>query len=387
MQYLYPMRLEASLHETIWGGRRLEQEHWKQIPPGKMLVGEAWETEVNNLIENGLYAGKTLGTVVQEMGASFVGERGIELYGQRFPLLAKFIDANAQLSVQVHPDDTYAAKHEGGKLGKTEFWYILAAEPHATIVHGFKAKASRAEVEQAIQHATLESLLHQEEVQAGDVIFVPAGTVHAIGSGILLYELQEYSDITYRMYDYGRLTASGQPRELHIERSLAVSSYDVSSRVKKTPVILEGGPGYEDRCLVACRYFVTREIHLNGRGGMEGETEGSCIILSSLSLQYPQALQYSQADRTERLEPGDSSSDLVYRDQADKSIELAQKNQIVVYYGEKLKQCETLSQGQTMIIPAGMGKYRIEGNGIVLYSYIPAPSDEAWRVWREKNED
>ncbi|MBV9615396.1 MAG: class I mannose-6-phosphate isomerase, partial [Ktedonobacteraceae bacterium] len=342
VQYLYPMRLEASLHETIWGGRRLEQEHWKQIPPGKMLVGEAWETEVNNLIENGLYAGKTLGTVVQEMGASFVGERGIELYGQRFPLLAKFIDANAQLSVQVHPDDTYAAKHEGGKLGKTEFWYILAAEPHATIVHGFKEKASRAEVEQAIQHATLESLLHQEEVQAGDVIFVPAGTVHAIGSGILLYELQEYSDITYRMYDYGRLTASGQPRELHIERSLAVSSYDVSSRVKKTPVILEGGPGYEDRCLVACRYFVTREIHLNGRGGMEGKTVGSCIILSSLSAQ------------------------------------------IEVRYGENLKQCETLSQGQTMILPAGMGQYRIEGNGIVLYSYIPAPSDEAWRVWREK---
>jgi mannose-6-phosphate isomerase len=343
-QDLYPLRLKASLHETIWGGRRLEREHWKQMPAGEeVLIGEAWETEVSNLIENGAHAGKTLGTMVQELGAALIGERAVALYGQRFPLLAKFIDANAQLSVQVHPDDTYAAEHEGGKLGKTEFWYVLAAEPHATIVHGFKEKVSRAEVEQAIQNVTLDSLLHQEEVQAGDVIFVPAGTVHAIGSGILLYELQEYSDITYRMYDYGRLTASGQPRALHIERSLAVSSYEVSSHSKKTPVALTGGSSYEDRCLVACRYFVTREIHLNGRGAMERQTEGSCIILSSLGAQ------------------------------------------VEVSYGVNLQQKEMLARGQTLILPAELGAFRIEGKQTLLYSYIPAPSDEAWQAWREKN--
>jgi mannose-6-phosphate isomerase len=341
-QDLYPLRLKASLHETIWGGRRLEQERWKQIPPGEILIGEAWETEVSNLIENGAYAGKTLGTLVQELGTSLIGERTVEIYGRRFPLLAKFIDANAQLSVQVHPDDAYAAKHEGGKLGKTEFWYVLAAEPHATIVYGFKEKTSRAEIERAIQNVTLDALLHQEEVQAGDVIFVPAGTVHAIGSGILLYELQEYSDVTYRMYDYGRLTASGQPRELHIERSLAVSSYDVASHSKKTPVLLIDDPGYEDRCLVACRYFVTREIQLNGPGVMESQTEGSCIILSSLVAQ------------------------------------------VEVYYGAQ--QRETLVRGQTMILPAELGAFRIEGNGTLLYSYVPAPSDEAWQMWRENNE-
>jgi mannose-6-phosphate isomerase len=344
VQYLYPLRLEASLHETIWGGRRLEHDHWKEIPPNKTLVGEAWETEISNLIANGAYAGKTLGTIVQELGTSFIGERAAALHGQRFPLLAKFIDANAQLSVQVHPDDTYAAEHEGGKLGKTEFWYILAAEPHATIVYGFKEQTSRSAVGQAIQNVTLDKLLHQEEVQAGDVVFVPAGTVHAIGSGILLYELQEYSDVTYRMYDYGRLTASGQPRELHIERSLAVSSYDVASRIKKTPVALKGGYGYEERCLVACRYFVTREIHLNGKGTLEGQTEDSCIILSSLGAQ------------------------------------------IEVRYGTDLKQSETLVRGQTMILPAALGTYHIEGNGTLLYSYVPAPADEAWQAWHTQNE-
>jgi mannose-6-phosphate isomerase len=344
VQYLYPLRLEASLHETIWGGRRLERDHWKQIPPTQTLVGEAWETETSNLIANGAYAGKTLGTIVQELGTSFIGERAAALYGQRFPLLAKFIDANAQLSVQVHPDDIYAAEHEGGKLGKTEFWYILAAEPHSTIVYGFKEQTTRSEVEQAIQNVTLDRLLHQEEVQAGDVVFVPAGTVHAIGSGILLYELQEYSDITYRMYDYGRLTPSGQPRELHIERSLAVSSYDVAPRIKKTPVTLQSGHNYEERCLVACRYFVTCELHLDGKGAMADQTDGSCIILSSLGAQ------------------------------------------IEVHYGDNFKQSETLVRGQTMILPATLGTYSIAGNGTLLYSYVPAPADKAWQAWRTQNE-
>ncbi len=224
MTNLYPVRLEASLHETIWGGRRLERAGLKTLPPS-IAIGEAWETEVSTIVQNGPYAGKTLGTLVEILGAELLGAQSLAVYGNRFPLLAKFIDANAKLSVQVHPDDTYAAQYEGGKLGKTEFWYILAAEPGATIVHGFKAPTTRAMVQDAIEHNTLEDMLHEEVVFAGDVIFVPPGTVHAIGGGVMLYELQEYSDITYRMYDYGRLTASGAPRELHIARSLDVSNY------------------------------------------------------------------------------------------------------------------------------------------------------------------
>ena len=346
MTSLYPVRLEASLHETIWGGRRLERDGWKTLPPS-VAIGEAWETEVSTIVQNGPYAGKTLGELVDELGASLLGAQSIAIYGNRFPLLAKFIDANAKLSVQVHPDDTFAAQYEGGKLGKTEFWYILAAEPGATIVHGFKAPTTRAMVQEAIEHATLEDLLHEEVVSAGDVIFVPAGTVHAIGSGVMLYELQEYSDITYRMYDYGRLTASGTPRTLHIERSLDVTHYGASSRIKCTPLSLPGGASYEEQCLVACPYFVTRQITFKNTrsfdGYMKGETRASCIILTSLGAE------------------------------------------VLVRYGNSLKENERLSRGQTMILPAALGNYCIEGTGRLLFSYVPSPDDEAWQMWETAN--
>jgi len=345
---VYPIRLEASLHETIWGGRRLERDGWKQLPPGDVAIGEAWETEINTVVQNGPYAGKTLGNLVTTMGPLLLGEQVIAIFGPRFPLLAKFIDANAQLSVQVHPGDDYAAQHEGGKLGKTEFWYILAAEPGAKIIHGFKTPTSRAAVHAAIHNVTLDQLLHEEAVQAGDVIFVPAGTVHAIGSGVMLYELQQYSDITYRMYDYGRLTAFGQPRELHIEQSLDVSHYSVSPQVKAQPVALSGGPGYEDRCLVACRYFVTRELllkdHASISSSMLHHTNASCVILASLGAE------------------------------------------IRIHYGEALQRSEALSNGQTMVLPAALGDYCIEGKGTLLFSYVPTPDDEALRLWQARNQ-
>src|SRR5438874_8541554 len=143
------MRLEASLHETIWGGRRLERDGWKHLPPGNSAIGEAWETEISTVVQNGPYAGQTLGELVELVGPALLGEEAMAIFGRRFPLLAKFIDANAQLSVQVHPDDAYAAAHEDGKLGKTEFWYILAAEPNATVVYGFKGPTTRPEVKRA----------------------------------------------------------------------------------------------------------------------------------------------------------------------------------------------------------------------------------------------
>ena len=348
MQRLHPIRLEASLHATLWGGRRLEHDGWKTLPVRDIAIGEAWETEINTVAQNESYKGKTLGTLVEELGVALLGEQAIAIYGSRFPLLAKFIDAHAKLSVQVHPNDEYAAQYEGGKLGKTEFWYILAAEPNATIVHGFEAPTSTAQVQQAIEQATLEGLLHEEVVSAGDVIFVPAGTVHAIGSGVLLYELQEYSDITYRMYDYGRLTATGVPRALHVERSLAVTNFTRSPQVKAQPVALSAHGSYEDRCLVACQYFVTREITLKEQnnstyGYMNGMTEGSCLLISSLGAE------------------------------------------IQVFYGDRLRYCEQLSRGQTMILPAALGKYSIEGTGTFLLAYVPTPGDAAWQLWEAEN--
>jgi mannose-6-phosphate isomerase len=348
VEFLYPIRLEASLHETIWGGRRLERDGWKPLPPGDIAIGEAWETEVSTVIQNGPYAGKTLGELVELLGPALLGTQSMAIFGRRFPLLAKFIDANAPLSVQVHPDDAYAAAHEDGKLGKTEFWYVLAAEPNATVVYGFKGSTTRAEVQCAIQEVTLETLLHEEPVTAGNVIFVPAGTVHAIGSGVMLYELQEYSDLTYRMYDYGRLTAAGKPRPLHVERSLDVSRYEPAGRIKVKPVLLANGLEYEEHCLVACQYFVTRELRLtpckSTHSSIKGKTTGSCTILSSLGAE------------------------------------------VQVYYGASLKHSEALSKGQTMVLPAALGNYRIEGRGRLVFSYVPTVGDEAWQAWRAKNE-
>jgi len=338
---IHPFRLDASLHETIWGGRQLEEAGWKKLPPGDVLIGESWETEVNTIAQNSLYTGKTLGSLVDELGEDLLGADAMAIFGPRFPLLAKFIDARAKLSVQVHPNDQYAHTYEGGKLGKTEFWYILDATPGAHIVHGFQALCTRAEVQQAIEGVRLEELMHVEPVKSGDVVFVPAGTVHAIGEGVLLYELQEYSDVTYRMYDYGRLDAHGRPRQLHVERSLEVTRYEPSTRVKTHPVTLTEAEAYTERCLVACRYFVTREIVL--RTQLEGRTDGSCQILSSLG-----------AD-------------------------------LRVFYGANLAQAERLTRGQTMVLPAALGSYRIEGEGAFLASHVPAPEDEAWRKWREQN--
>lgn len=343
MLHIHPFRLEASLHETIWGGRRLGEAGWKKLPPGDALIGESWETEVNTVAQNSRYTGKTLGQLVEELDTALLGADSIAVFGHRFPLLAKFIDANARLSVQVHPDDQYAAVHEQGKLGKTEFWYILDSAPGAKIVHGFAAPSARASVQRAIEEIRLEELLREEPVAPGDVIFVPAGTVHAIGSGVLLYELQEYSDITYRMYDYGRLDTQGRPRELHIERSLDVTRYEPSAHIKMRPVTLNETPEYTERCLVACRYFVTREIAL--RGSMDGQTGASCLILSSLGAE------------------------------------------LSIRYGDGLKAVEGLTRGQTMVLPAALGSYRIEGRGRFLASHVPASEDRAWQLWRTQNSD
>ncbi len=347
MRSLHPIRLEASLHETIWGGRRLERDGWKKLPPDDITIGESWETEISTVAQNKPYAGRTLGSLVEELGNHLLGEQVISIFGHRFPLLAKLLDSNDKLSVQVHPDDTYALLHECGKLGKTEFWYVLDAAPGASIIHGFKAATSRREVQKAIEDATLEKLLHEESVCTGDIIFVPAGTVHAIGKGVLLYELQEYSDLTYRMYDYGRLTAAGTPRELHIEHALAVSHFEKSPRIKMQPLPLPGEKGYRDRCLAACQYFVTRELVFQqssaSNGYMKSKTGGSCIILTSLGAE------------------------------------------VAVRYGNAFEYEEHLVKGQTMVLPAALGNYCIEGKGVLLFSYVPAPGDEIRRLWEAKN--
>ena len=203
---------------------------------------------------NGRLAGRTLAQVTQEYGAALVGTRTIERYGLDFPLLAKFIDADAPLSIQVHPDDTYAHQNESatGFHGKTEAWYILDADPGASVIYGLAHASSRGELKTAIQDHTVEALFQRVPVQAGDVVFVPAGTMHAIDAGTMLFEIQQKSDLTYRVYDYGRRDAkTGQPRELHVDKALDVTDFDPPARTTIPPLDLSASR----QLLIACELF------------------------------------------------------------------------------------------------------------------------------------
>ncbi len=334
--HLTPLPLTCSLHPTIWGGQRLTIHAGKTLPP-EAAIGESWETELACSVREGRHHGATLGELVERLGDDLLGWRAIAVLGRRFPLLAKFLDAQQPLSVQVHPDDAYAAEHEDGKLGKTEVWYILHAEPGAKIVYGLRRPSSRDEVRAAIQADRLEDLLALREVAAGDVYFVPAGTVHAIGGGIVLYELQEYSDVTYRLYDYARVQPDGTRRALHVEASLDVMRFTPAA-ASFTPVALSDAtlPAGSRRVLAACRYFVLEELRLGG--AWERATTGaSCEILSVL----------------------DGECRVSGRE------------------GEAV----VLRHGDTAVLPARLGAYRLDGEARVMRSYVPEEDDESLVRW------
>ncbi|MCL2095853.1 MAG: class I mannose-6-phosphate isomerase [Oscillospiraceae bacterium] len=218
---LYPLKLKPVLKDNIWGGKRLASEYGKSKVQDKKIA-ESWELTVHkngvNIIENGEYANKTLEDL-------FKSDKSIiapDYKSDKFPLLIKFIDAEHDLSVQVHPDDIYAAEHEDGELGKTEMWYIIDAAPGAKIVYGLNADYTREDLQKLIDRGRFEECLNYIEVKRGEVYFIPAGLVHAIGAGILIAEVQQNSDTTYRFYDYNRLDSNGEPRELHTKQALDV---------------------------------------------------------------------------------------------------------------------------------------------------------------------
>jgi mannose-6-phosphate isomerase len=335
---LRPIKLQSSLHETIWGGDHLAAVAGKDLAPGSR-VGESWETEVGNVAVNPPYAGRTLASLAESMGDDLLGTQAIAVFGRRFPLLAKFIDASDRLSVQVHPDDVYAREHADGSLGKTEAWYILRADPGARLVLGLDHQSSADEVRRAIDDSRLEALLHEFPVRVGDVVFVPAGMVHGIGAGIVLYELQEYSDITYRLYDYGRVQANGRPRDLHVDRGLAVMRYGAADRDTVRPVdVATGAEPARRRVLVACRYFVLEEIALTGTT-VSATTATSCSIVTTL------------AGHAEIAQP--DGQDPV-----------------------------RLALGQTAVLPALMGPYTLTGYNLrLLHSYVPTDDDALARRW------
>jgi mannose-6-phosphate isomerase len=221
---LEALPLEARLTPAIWGGHVLRDRFGK---PGDRTekIGEAWECWDDDRIASGTYAGRTLGDVRRELGAALLGPLDP---ARAFPLLTKFIDANRALSVQVHPDDAYARRVEHEPNGKTECWHVLDAQPGASIVLGWSRDTSREEYLERVAAGTLDELLRTVPVHAGDSFYLPAGTLHAIGAGIVIFETQQTSDLTYRIYDYGRLDDSGKPRELHVAKAADVLDYRAS---------------------------------------------------------------------------------------------------------------------------------------------------------------
>lgn len=244
----YPLLLEPILKEKLWGGRTLERVVDKSLPPGAR-IGESWDTWEGCRVLNGVQRGATLGELISADPLGTGGAAGVQL-----PLLFKYLDARQALSVQVHPDDAQAQALEGEPRGKTEAWYILHAEPGATIVHGFARPVDERAVREALAAQRLPDLLAFVPARAGDVFFVPAGLVHAIGAGIVLAEIQQNSDTTYRFYDWDRRDDGGNPRELHVEKSLRVAEFGARETHRVAPLTLRSD-ALERTFLVACRYF------------------------------------------------------------------------------------------------------------------------------------
>ncbi len=228
---IYPILLDGVIVPTIWGGTKLHKMYKKGC--GKFSIGEIWELSVQCRrqcrIKNGPLAGQTLNEFIVRCGNDVVYS---EYDGANFPLLVKFIDATNKLSVQVHPDDTYAFEHEHS-AGKNELWYIVSAEPNAEIVYGLKSQYTCSQLEQAINTGQLDGMLNRVKVKRGDVFYVPAGLVHAIGQGIIIAEIQQNSNLTYRLYDYDRRDENGNKRELHIEKALGAIKHYNSSEITK----------------------------------------------------------------------------------------------------------------------------------------------------------
>ncbi len=246
------LKLSPSYKSYLWGGRRLIEEYNKNYS-GKILA-ESWELSCHpdgpSVIAEGRYAGMTLSRYIEQKGKKILGVNCRRF--QEFPILIKLIDAKENLSVQVHPDNPYALAHEG-QYGKTEMWYVIDSEEHAYLYYGFKRKISREEFLRRIKEETLLEVLHAVPVQKGDVLFIEAGTIHAIGKGILLAEIQQNSNVTYRVYDYGRVGPDGKKRDLHIEKAL-----DVTERI---PVVRG-----KSSCphIASCNYFTVDKLNLDG---------------------------------------------------------------------------------------------------------------------------
>lgn len=318
----YPLLMQAPVKDYIWGGTKLRKKYNKASDAERLA--ESWELSCHrdgpSVIANGPARGMTLEQYIREEGRELLGSKARSF--ENFPIMIKLIDARDNLSVQVHPDNEYALKNEG-EYGKTEMWYIIDAEPGAELLYGVERKITARELSDSLQNGTITDLCHHAPVKKGDVFFIPAGTIHAIGKGILLAEVQQNSNTTYRLYDYGRLGNDGRPRQLHVKQGSEVCSLEpLPLKDKRETVRLS------DTCsgelLASCDYFTTYSVNVNGSAGLAADDS---------SFQT-----FTVLEGAITLTAGDTS------------LEMA--------------------AGQTVFLPAGMGSYSLTGEGHLIFTTL-----------------
>jgi len=282
MYSLYPLKFTPVLKHRIWGGNRIK-EKFGLYDASVEKCGEAWVLSAvkdsETIVENGHFAGNTLSEMCEVFMDDLMGEDAWKKFNEDFPLLLKIIDANDFLSVQVHPDDALAKKKHGLRFGKTEMWYVIHAEPGAQIVAGFNEAVDREKLSKHIEAGTLKNILKFHSMHTGDMIYLPAGMVHATGPGLLIAEIQQTSDITYRLYDWDRKDEHGQARELHIENALDAVNFELQPEIIRNfePKINATTP------MIETPYFRASFIKLHSAVEKNVELVDKCILYFALN--------------------------------------------------------------------------------------------------------
>ncbi|MFD2671194.1 type I phosphomannose isomerase catalytic subunit [Marinicrinis sediminis] len=322
----YPLKFEPEFKERVWGGRGLEAFGF-DLPEG--AIGEAWvigdHANGTTAAANGPLAGKGLDEIRKAFGEEWLGENGAKSKNGRFPLLIKWLDCQDDLSIQVHPNDHYENLAEG-ELGKTEMWYIVHAEPGAKIIYGLQPEVDRDTFAKAIAEDRILDTLQEVEVQTGDTFYIPAGTVHALKAGVIVAEIQQNSDTTYRLYDYNRPGLDGKPRELHIGDSLNVTAYGDSGATRKQTDLSKA---HEWLNLAVSPYFVTNKGLVDGAWTIE-QVSGTFQI-----------------------------------------IMVCEGNGQIAWSGQDDADSLDLQPGDALLIPANLESYTLSGNMTVLQSHLP----------------
>jgi mannose-6-phosphate isomerase len=281
------LRFEEAYFERIWGGEKLRTLYGKSIPPNA-LIGEAWlvadHPQHESIVAEGSHRGRTLRSLLEEYPQEILGARPRLTPHGRFPLLLKILDAADLLSVQVHPDDACAMQLVEPDAGKTEMWHVLQADPHSELICGLKPDVTPEALTQSIHDGSIERLMQRFEVSAGDSVFVPAGTIHAIGAGVVLAEIQQNSDLTYRLYDWQRVDASGGPRPLHVEKALKAIHFGcrVSGFGFRVSTASSLRPPASSFLLAKCPYFVAERVRVRDscERAVQGETFHIVLVIA-----------------------------------------------------------------------------------------------------------